>query len=211
LRAADRKSQDPEAPLRTARLLLVGLTPRLARLALEDREGFEWSLARLYGARVPQLWPMADFARMLPMISQGHEERSPAGPTRLILFPADASGGEPAPTLVGETGFHGPPDGSGTVEVGYGVLPGWREMGIATEATRVLISHAFERDGPRGLRLPGVRRGGVRRVVARCMPDNPASQRVLERLGMSQVGRSGEALLFEVRREGWGQGTPESP
>lgn len=201
MRTADPKRRDPEAPLRTARLLLVGLTPRLARLALEDREGLEQALGRSFGARVPELWPMADFARMLPGISQGHEEGSAAGPTRLILFPGDGSGGHP--TLVGETGFHAPPDGSGTVEVGYGVLPEWRGRGIATEATRALIGHAFE-GSRRGARLPGVlRRGAAQRVVARCMPDNQASRRVLERLGMSQVGRSGEALLFELRREAW--------
>jgi len=179
------EAQDPGAPLRTGRLLLVGLTPRLARLALEDRSGFERSL----GARVPGLWPLADFARMLPRISQGHEEGSAAGPTRLILHPAEGAEGETLPTLVGETGFHGPPDDSGTVEVGYGVLPAWRGRGIATEATGALIRHAF--DGSRGR---------VRRVVARCLPDNPASQRVLERLGMRRAGRSGEALLFELRR-----------
>jgi len=132
-----------EGPLRTERLVLVALVPPLARAAVEDREEFERSL----GARVPEPWPMADFARMLPQIATGHEEGSAAGPTRLVV----AEG-----TLVGETGFHGPPDQSGTVEVGYGVLPSWRGQGIATEATRALISHAFDRSPRRGL----LRRGG---------------------------------------------------
>jgi len=43
----------------------------------------------------------------------------------------------------------------------------------------------------------------VERVVARCLPENPASLKVLEKVGMSRVGRSGEALLFEVRRGSW--------
>jgi ribosomal-protein-alanine N-acetyltransferase len=175
-----------EGPLRTERLVLVALVPPLARAAVEDRGGFE----RLLGARVPEPWPMADFARMLPQIATGHEEGSAAGPTRLVVA------GE---TLVGETGFHGPPDRSGTVEVGYGVLPSWRGQGIATEATRALISHAFDRSPRRGL----LRRGDVERVVARCLPENPASLKVLEKIGMRRVGRSGEALLFEVRRGSW--------
>jgi ribosomal-protein-alanine N-acetyltransferase len=144
-------------------------------------------------ARVPELWPTADFARMLPRIAEGHEDGSAAGPTRLIL-------GAQSGTLVGETGFHGPPNRSGTVEVGYGVLPDWRGQGVATEATRALISHAFERSSRRGVfRRPAE----VERVVARCLPDNAASLKVLEKLGMRQVGRSGEALLFEVRRGAW--------
>jgi ribosomal-protein-alanine N-acetyltransferase len=178
----------PDGPIETGRLLLVALTPELARAALEDREGFVRSL----GGRVPELWPMADFARMLPQIASGHERGSAAGPTRLVL---DAASG----TLVGETGFHGPPDRSGTVEVGYGILPDWRGRGIATEATRALISHAFARSPRRGL----FKRPAVERVVARCLPDNPASIKVLEKLGMRRVGSSGETLLFEVRRGAW--------
>ena len=62
--------------MRTERLMLVALTPGLARAALEDR----------------------------------------AEQTRLILHEGDR-------ILIGETGFHGPPDGSGTVEVGYSIVP----------------------------------------------------------------------------------------
>jgi hypothetical protein len=86
--------------LRTERLALVTLTPELARAALEDRA----KLGRILGARVPQTWPGADFARMLPRIARWSEDVAPgAGLTRLIVHAADE-------TLIGETGFHGPPD-----------------------------------------------------------------------------------------------------
>jgi ribosomal-protein-alanine N-acetyltransferase len=86
----------------------VALTPELARAALEDRA----QLGQMLGAHVPQTWPGVDFARMLPRIARGSEHASSgAEPTRLIVHTTDQ-------TLIGETGFHGPPDESGTVEVG---------------------------------------------------------------------------------------------
>jgi ribosomal-protein-alanine N-acetyltransferase len=163
--------------MRTKRLTLVALTPPLARAALEDRA----QLGRMLGARVPPTWPGADFARMLPHIAGGGE-RASLWPeqTRLIVHEGDR-------TLIGETGFHGPPDGSGTVEVGYSIVPDYRGQGFAFEATRALIDHALARPD-------------VSRITAACLEDNVASLRVLEKLGMHLVGTTGETLRFELRK-----------
>jgi hypothetical protein len=59
--------------LRVERLTLVALTPPHARVAMEDRT----ELKRTLGVRVPEAWPGADFARMLPRIAQGVERASP--------------------------------------------------------------------------------------------------------------------------------------
>jgi GNAT acetyltransferase-like protein len=126
---------DPRQPLRTGRLLPVALTPELARTTLDHSP----KLGLLLGARVPETWLGADFARMLPRIAQGVEEASPgAKPTRLLVHAADK-------TLIGETEFHGPPDGSGKVEVGYSIVPTYRARGLATEATRALIEASLQR------------------------------------------------------------------
>ena len=163
--------------LYTERLRLVALTPDLAQTALEDRV----KLGQMLGTRVPQTWPGADFARMLPRLAQGVELASPeTEPTRLIIHTTDR-------VLIGETGFHGPPDGSGTVEVGYSIVPDYRGRGFAFEATRALIDRVFERPG-------------VRRVIATCLDDNHASIRVLEKLGMRRTGSAGETLRFELRK-----------
>lgn len=163
--------------MRTERLTLVALTPDLARAALEDRA----ELGQLLDARVPQTWPGADFARMLPRLARGVELASlEIEPTRLIIHTMDRA-------LIGETGFHGPPDGSGTVEVGYSIVPDYRGRGFAFEATRALIDKAFERPG-------------IRRVIAGCLDDNLASIKVLERLGMQRAGSTGEMLRFELRK-----------
>ena len=160
--------------LRTERLTLVALTPELARAALEDRA----KLGRMIEARVPETWPGADFARMLPRIARAS---SGAGSTRLIVHAADE-------TLIGETGFHGPPDASGTVEIGYSIVPAYRGLGFAAEATRALIRDALARPG-------------IRKITAECLDDNAASLRVLEKLGMRRVGSAGATLRFELRRE----------
>jgi ribosomal-protein-alanine N-acetyltransferase len=163
--------------LHTERLTLVALPPDLARAALEDRA----QLGQMLGVHVPQTWPGADFARMLPSIARGSERASPeAEPTRLIVHTTDR-------TIIGETGFHGPPDGSGTVEVGYSIIPAYRGQGFASEATRALIDRALFRPG-------------IRRIVATCLDDNLASLKVLEKLGMRRMDSAGRTLRFDLRK-----------
>lgn len=65
--------------------------------------------------------------------------------------------------------------GAGTTEIGYGVLPGHRGRGYATEAVRLLTSWAL---GP----------GGLRRVELRVNLDNAASIRVAEKAGFTREG-----------------------
>ena len=163
--------------LRTDRLTLVTLTPCLARAALEDRA----KLGLMLGARVPVTWPGADFARMLERLAEGGERASLWDEqTRLIVHEEDR-------ILIGETGFHGPPDGSGTVEVGYSIVPDYRGRGFAFEATRALIDEALARPE-------------VSRITAACLDDNLASRKVLEKLGMGLVGATGDTLRFELRK-----------
>ena len=162
--------------LHTERLTLVALTSELALAAMEDRAKLE----RMLEAHVPEAWPGADFATMLPRIARGGEQTSPgAETTHLIIHTADR-------TTIGETGFHGPPDRSGTVEVGYSIVPGYRGRGFAYEATRTLIERAFERPG-------------IRRITAECLDYNVASLKVLEKVGMRHVSSAGETLRFELR------------
>lgn len=162
--------------LRTERLRLVTLTPGLARSALEDRE----ELGRELQARVPPSWPGADFARMLPRLTSGPDDASVSAPTRLIVHAADR-------TVIGETGFHGPPNRTGTVEIGYSIVPKYRGRGFASEATRALIEAAFSSPG-------------IRRIIAECLEDNGASLRVLEKLGMRRTRSAGDTVHFELRR-----------
>jgi len=101
--------------------------------------------------------------------------------------------------LVGSASVeHKDPPGRG--ELGYVVGRAWRGRGYATEAARAIVRFAFD---ALGLRL----------VTAHAMLHNPASVRVLEKLGMRAVGvipdacrkdgESFDAHGFEITRDEW--------
>jgi RimJ/RimL family protein N-acetyltransferase len=76
---------------------------------------------------------------------------------------------------VGYAGYHGPPDPSGMVEIGYTVDPAYRRLGYARAALEALLERAA--------REPRVR---VARVSIR--PDNIASYRLASQYGFVKVG-----------------------
>jgi RimJ/RimL family protein N-acetyltransferase len=79
-------------------------------------------------------------------------------------------------TVVGGAGFHGTPDDSGTVEIGYGIAEEMRGRGIATSAVELLVDLGSSH--------------GALRIVASTDPDNVGSQRVLENCGFSRDGNA---------------------
>ena len=80
---------------------------------------------------------------------------------------------EGAPALVGGIGFARTPDDE--LEFGYWIARPWWGRGIATEAGRAVIANARD-----SLRVP--------RFVAGHFLDNPASGRVLQKLGFCPTG-----------------------
>ena len=92
--------------------------------------------------------------------------------------------------LIGNGGFKGPPDDEGTVEIGYSLLPPYRNKGHTTEAVQALVSWAFERPE-------------VARVIAEAQPGNTASIRVLQKAGLDEVGPGSRRSLvrFEIGRQ----------
>ena len=75
--------------------------------------------------------------------------------------------------VVGEIGFVGPPT-HGAVTIGYGIVPGERRQGYASEAIRGLSEWA--------LRQPG-----VEEVRAQTLPGNEPSARALLRAGFVEA------------------------
>ena len=80
-----------------------------------------------------------------------------------------------ADEVVGLCSYKRPPSPQGEVEIGYGIAASRRNRGYATRAVAAMLAHA--RRDP-----------AVRVVVAGTVPDNAASQRVLERNGFKRVG-----------------------
>nr|WP_037503170.1 GNAT family N-acetyltransferase [Sphingomonas jaspsi] len=93
--------------------------------------------------------------------------RDPAMPSFLITERTDA-----APRLIGACGLSRRP--SGAVELGYWIARPFWNQGFATEAGRALVEIACT------LKLP--------RLEASHFVDNPASGRVLEKLGFIATG-----------------------
>ena len=95
-------------------------------------------------------------------------ERVPTRPSALIFLRT-----EDAPVLIGGMGIHDTPEGE--VEMGYWIARPYWNQGYATEAGRAFVAFACNT-----LRLP--------RLIAGHFADNPASGRVLRKLGFNPVG-----------------------
>lgn len=164
--------------LSSKRLRLVAATPDLVRADLAGPA----ALAAALGATVPGEWP-PEFYDEGAMRWTLDKLQDPAwlGWSSFYLI---ASG-----TLVGLCGFKGPPDASGTVEIGYGLVPTAQGKGFATEAAIALIDHA--------LTVPT-----VSRVIAETMPALLPSIGVLERCGLRLLGEGSErgVIRFELTR-----------
>ncbi|WP_119287970.1 GNAT family N-acetyltransferase [Streptomyces sp. YIM 130001] len=92
--------------------------------------------------------------------------------------------------VVGYAGFHGPPDETGTVELGYTVVPAYRRRGYARAMLTALLARA-------------VAEPGVTTVRASISPDNDASLATIAGFGFTRVGeqwdeRDGLEFVFEV-------------
>jgi RimJ/RimL family protein N-acetyltransferase len=97
---------------------------------------------------------------------------------------------EPDGLTVGWSGFHGPPDATGAVEVGYAIDPGHRRRGYARAALEFLLARA-------------ARERAVRRVRATISPGNVASRNLVLQYGFTEIGEQwddedGLEIVFEV-------------
>jgi [ribosomal protein S5]-alanine N-acetyltransferase len=180
-----RRDSASELRLSSARLELRPCSPEACLASLQGPR----ALARLEGIDVPSTWPPRELTDALALYARGLD----AGDCRrgwgiwLMISPEQARGGlgRTAEHLVGSAGFKGRPDAAGCVEIGYGVEPGWRRRGFATEAVGRLAQWAWEQ--------------GVRRIVAECDERNTASAGVLRATGMRLYDRRGRMHWWELQ------------
>ncbi|MEV6600731.1 GNAT family N-acetyltransferase [Actinoplanes sp. NPDC051346] len=93
-------------------------------------------------------------------------------------------------TAVGRAGFHGPPDDTGMVEIGYAVDPAYRRRGYARAALEALLARAAHEPE-------------VLRVRVSISPDNVASFQLASQYGFRKVGEQwddedGLEFVYEV-------------
>ena len=149
------------------------------------REERRRDAAQILGASIPEDWPDDDDRRLLELRRKQLQEE-PASAPWLVRAIVDRH----QRRMVGNIGFHGPPDERGTVEVGYTILPDHRRRGYAEEAIRTLFEWAHATHG-------------IRRFRASVSPDNEPSLALTRKLGFVQVGvqwdeRDGQELVYET-------------
>lgn len=158
-------------PVLTARLLLHPLSVREAERIV--------ARAPLPGDLWAEGYPQGGDVRGCGGFLRGVFERGDPGVFRAYEVRLTESG-----LAVGGIGFHGPPDDVGVVTVGYGLVPGVRGKGYASEALRALLETA--------------RVAGVAGVKGDADLDNSASHRVMEAAGMRCVAE-GDGLRHFYR------------
>lgn len=168
----------------TERLVLVPITVEMVEAVFAGDRARAEALAC---ARLPEAWPgraliERAFSADLDAI-RGDPARRLWGDRLMIA--------RDEPRIVGSVIFHGRPD-DGVAEVGYGVERESQGRGFATEATRACVDWALAQEG-------------CAAVQAVTYPWHRASLRVIEKVGMKQVGTRehdlfGELLVFERRR-----------
>lgn len=169
--------------IRTARLDLVPASLPELRASLEDRQ----TLSNLLHAAVPASWPP-------PLLDSDALEwtvgRLRSGETEphwqmwwIILRESERR------TLIGTSGFKGPPARDGTVEVGYGIVTDRHRQGYATETVRGLLDFAFAKPE-------------VQRVIAETLPELEPSKGVLDKTGFRFIGDGSEpgVIRYEITR-----------
>jgi RimJ/RimL family protein N-acetyltransferase len=89
----------------------------------------------------------------------------------------------------GLVGFKGPSSENGEVEIGYGIDPDHQRQGYTTEAVKRMVNWAFEE------------KDCISVVAIAVQKSNIASQRVLEKAGMTIYEESAETVSYRITRE----------
>jgi RimJ/RimL family protein N-acetyltransferase len=89
--------------------------------------------------------------------------------------------------VIGDIGFHGPPDEAGTVEIGYSIVGQYRGRGLVGESAVAICGLAWSRPE-------------VSRIIARTEEGNAASAGVLRHAGFREDGVAGGLRNFSLDR-----------
>jgi len=161
------------------------ITPRLRIVSCDDtlfdaiRMGNN-TLARVMGVNVPKKW--TDFR---DTFTPSYHRWKAHPPLRdwwvyLVIY-------VPENILIGSCGYKGEPDANGVVEIGYEIIPAFRQKGLGAEMAKGLVDHAFSHSA-------------VRKVIAHTLAEENPSVKILESIGFKQtedVNDADEGLLWK--------------
>lgn len=156
--------------IKTARLKLIPCPLDVAEASIFNPS----RVGEILGSAVPEDWQKTEVQDFLPIYAQMLVDE----PTKLgwgvwLMIQTQEN------TLIGDLGFGGKPDESGSLEIGYEVFAAYRNQGYGFEAVEALVNWAFSHPE-------------LKRLIAHCPVDNLASIRILEKLGMERL------ILVEV-------------
>lgn len=167
-----RRPRHPLRVLESRRLTLVAATEDLVRADLTDRG----ALADALEAEVPEEWPPELYeSTTMRLALELLRDPSEHGWSLWYLLTRK----DDPPKVIGICGFKGKPDRTGSVEIGYSVLPSYRIQGYATEAVDRLVTWAFSHQN-------------VVEVAAETLPHLRRSIRVMEKNGFVFRGPGSE-------------------
>jgi RimJ/RimL family protein N-acetyltransferase len=89
--------------------------------------------------------------------------------------------------VIGDIGFHGPPDEAGTVEIGYSIVEQYRGRGLVGESAVAICGLAWSRPE-------------VTKIIARTEEGNAASAGVLRHAGFREDGVADGLRNFSLDR-----------
>lgn len=156
---------------RLSRLELVPASRELIQAELDSHN----KLASALGVRVPDDWPPGQYDRPAIEYFKARLTEKPEDVGWYSWYAIRRATESTPATLVGASGFFGPPTADQVVEVGYSIVSAFEGQGYATELLTFLVGYAFST-------------GNVKRIIAHTTPTNVGSIRVLEKAGFRLVG-----------------------
>jgi [ribosomal protein S5]-alanine N-acetyltransferase len=151
----------------TQRLELLPCSLEVAQATLAKNKPL---LEKLLTAYIPDDWYNTEVQAFLPKyIELLKSDPSQLGYGVWLIIRTEDS------TLIGDLGFGGKSNND-TLELGYEILPSYRNEGYGTEAVEALVDFAF-------------RQLAAQKIIAHTPIDNIASIRIVEKLGMENAGK----------------------
>lgn len=167
------------ASLRTQRLHLVPLTLPQLQLCLTDLPALEAGLGLSISRDVLTERVQGAIRKKVEKMTGMQETHRPWQTYWLIVVSAEDFG-------AGLAGFKGVPNEHGATEIGYGIDPAYRNQGYTSEAVKALVDWALGHP--------------FCNTVTATAVENPASRRLLEKLGAHLIAEDETSTSWEFTR-----------
>lgn len=159
--------------IKTQRLILIPITIKLMdcfsdRIIFVQNDTFT----------LHQGWPTPDTYDIMPIVKAALERQG--GPTGFEFWMIVDHESQ---MVIGDIGFHGPPDEEGSVEIGFGLVEDYRGRGYGFEALCALFDWLKQKEE-------------VKVIEANCLIDNEPSKKILQKARLIEVNRNANFIFW---------------